>query len=63
MPIYEYECVACAARFERKQRFDEQPVSDCPQCGKAVRRVLHPAPILFTGSGFYSTDNKSSGSS
>jgi putative FmdB family regulatory protein len=63
MPIYEYECVACAARLEKKQRFDEEPLVECPECGERLRRVLHPAPILFQGSGWYSTDNKSSGSS
>ena len=32
MPIYEYECGSCGFCFERKQRFDEEPVSICPEC-------------------------------
>lgn len=60
MPIYEYKCVACEARIEKKQRFDEEPLSICPECGERLRRVLHPAPIVFQGSGWYCTDNKSS---
>ena len=56
MPIYEYECGACHSRFERKQRFDDEPVDICPQCQGKARRVLHSVPIFFRGSGFYSTD-------
>lgn len=57
MPIYEYECSLCHSRFERRQRFDEELVSICPKCQGRVRRVFHSVPILFKGSGFYSTDH------
>jgi putative FmdB family regulatory protein len=60
MPIYEYACDTCQTTFERKQKFSEDPVRDCPECGNGVRRVLHPAGIIFKGSGFYVTDNRSS---
>ncbi len=60
MPIYEYECETCRCRFERKQRFDEEPVSVCSQCGGKSRRVIHSAPIIFKGSGFYVTDSRKS---
>jgi|DewCreStandDraft_1066081.scaffolds.fasta_scaffold02517_6 putative FmdB family regulatory protein len=57
MPIYEYECPACGHRFERRQRFDEAPVSSCPACQTGrPRRLLHPVGIIFKGSGFYTTD-------
>jgi len=56
MPIYEYECRHCHFRFERRQRFDEEPVTICPKCGGKARRVLHSVPIFFKGSGFYTTD-------
>ncbi len=58
MPIYEYECGACHFRFERKQRFDEEPVGICPQCQGKARRVFHSVPIIFKGSGFYITDSR-----
>ncbi len=58
MPIYEYECPVCRLRFERKQGFDEKPVSICPRCNGKARRVLHSVPIFFKGSGFYITDNR-----
>ena len=58
MPIYEYECSLCQFRFDRKQGFDEEPVAMCPKCQGNARRVLHSVPIIFKGSGFYSTDNR-----
>lgn len=60
MPIYEYECNLCQCRFERKQRFDEEPIAMCPKCQGKARRVIHSVPIIFKGSGFYTTDNRKS---
>ena len=61
MPIYEYECNLCYFHFERKQRFDAEPVAVCPECQGKARRVLHSIPIIFKGSGFYTTDNRKGG--
>ena len=61
MPIYEYECSLCCSRFERKQRFDEEPVDICPKCQGKARRVIHSIPIIFKGSGFYVTENRKCG--
>ncbi len=61
MPTYEYECSICHHRFERKQRFDEEPVALCPECQGKVRRVLHSTPVIFKGSGFYITDSRKDG--
>ena len=58
MPIYEYECDICNFHFERKQRFDEEPVDICPECQGKAHRVLHSVPVIFKGSGFYTTDNR-----
>ncbi len=58
MPTYEYECDACHHRFEEKQGFDANPIARCPQCGGRLRRVIHSAPVIFKGSGFYITDNR-----
>jgi putative FmdB family regulatory protein len=58
MPTYEYECESCNFRFERKQRFDEEPVAMCPKCGGKSRRVIHSVPVIFKGSGFYTTDSR-----
>ena len=58
MPIYEYECGLCHFDFERRQRFDEKPVALCPKCQGEARRVLRSVPVIFKGSGFYTTDNR-----
>ncbi len=58
VPIYEYECGVCSYHFERRQRFDDEPVAMCPQCEGKARRVIHSVPIIFKGSGFYTTDNR-----
>src|SRR5262245_57265612 len=60
MPTYEYECLACRQRFERKQSFSDEPVRICPSCGGEVRKVLHPPGIVFKGSGWYVTDSRKS---
>ena len=57
MPIYEYECSNCRSRFERKQRFDEEPVASWPKCSGKARRLIHSVPVIFKGSGFYCTDH------
>ena len=61
MPIYEYECGLCHFCFERRQRFDAEPVALCPKCQGKARRVLHSVPVIFKGSGFYITDNRKGG--
>ena len=58
MPIYIYECDDCCTRFERLQRFTDEPLSDCPKCGGHVRRIIQPVGVIFRGSGFYVTDNR-----
>lgn len=63
MPTYEYECGTCGT-FEQFQRITEDPLSDCPHCGSAVRRLISSGTgIIFKGSGFYSTDSRASGKS
>ncbi|MDE3229289.1 MAG: hypothetical protein KGO05_05370 [Chloroflexota bacterium] len=59
MPMYDYRCKACGARFEAWQKFTDDPISVCPNCSGPAQRVIHAAGIMFKGSGFYSTDNKS----
>jgi len=37
-----------------------EPLSECPECGGKVRRLISPgAGFIFKGSGFYSTDYRS----
>jgi len=60
MPIYEYQCQKCGCRFEVRQDFDDEPITQCQNngCDGLVRRVFSPPAIIFKGSGFYVTDNR-----
>ena len=58
MPTYEYECGSCRYRFDLRQGFDDEPEVECPQCNERARRIFHPAPIIYKGSGFYVTDSR-----
>lgn len=47
MPIYEYEsldpergCALCCRRFERIEGMGSPSLSECPQCGRPVKRVI-----------------------
>lgn len=61
MPTYEYVCRAGHA-FERFQSINDKPLRRCPKCGKAAKRQIGAGgALLFRGSGFYITDNRSTG--
>jgi len=62
LPIYEYVCSCCSARFEIKQGFSDEAKTFCHFCGSKARRVFSPVPIIFKGSGFYVTDSRAAAS-
>ena len=60
MPVYTYRCESCGVQFERHQSFHDAPLTTCPECRKkSLKKVMTPVGIVFKGSGFYATDNKS----
>lgn len=59
MPVYVYQCDTCGLTFEKRQRMTEEPLVDCPECEGHVHRVVQPVGVVFKGSGFYVTDNRS----
>ena len=60
MPIYTYRCENCGVQFEKTQKFSDAPLTRCPECNKkSLRKVYTPVGIVFKGSGFYATDNRS----
>ena len=61
MPLYEYQCDACAHRFEVIQKFSDPPIDLCPKCGGAVKKLLSSPAIQFKGTGWYITDYARSG--
>lgn len=60
MPTYEYACTQCENRVEVHQSFTDAPLESCEICGGRLRRIFHAVGVMFKGSGFYSTDAKSS---
>ncbi len=58
MPTYEYACRNCETHLEVVQRFDDEPLSECPSCGGRLRKVFGSIGISFKGSGFYKTDSR-----
>lgn len=58
MPLYDYKCTSCGNLYEQREGFDAPARQPCPKCGNEAKRVLHPPPIVFKGSGFYITDSK-----
>ncbi|MEP6896749.1 MAG: zinc ribbon domain-containing protein [Chloroflexota bacterium] len=60
MPVYTYRCESCGVQFERHQSFHDAPLKTCPECRKkTLRKVITPTKVIFKGSGFYATDNRS----
>ncbi len=59
MPTYEYKCERCG-KFEQWQSITDDPLASCPTCGGPVNRLIsNNVNIIFKGSGFYVTDNRS----
>jgi putative FmdB family regulatory protein len=63
MPTYGYECKSCTHTFDVFQSMADEPLKNCPQCGKEIRRLINGGTgVIFKGSGFYVTDKKGGGS-
>lgn len=62
MPTYQYRCTECGEELEVVQKFSDDALTVCPACQGALRKVFSPVGIVFKGSGFYRTDNRSSDS-
>jgi putative FmdB family regulatory protein len=58
VPTYEYACTTCGHRLEAVQSFSDDPLTECPECGAALRKVYSPVGIVLKGSGFYKTDSR-----
>ena len=60
MPVYTYRCESCGIQFDHQQSFNEANLTVCPECEEeSLHRVYRPVGIVFKGSGFYATDNRS----
>ncbi|SEG99289.1 putative regulatory protein, FmdB family [Nonomuraea solani] len=62
MPTYQYACNDCGEQLEAVQKFTDDALTVCPACEGKLRKVFSAVGIVFKGSGFYKTDNRSSSS-
>jgi putative FmdB family regulatory protein len=60
MPIYEYQCTQCGYQTEVLQKITDNPLKDCPECGKpTMKKMVTAAAFRLKGGGWYETDFKS----
>jgi putative FmdB family regulatory protein len=60
MPTYQYRCSECGQDLEVVQKFTDDALTECPNCHGSLRKIYNAVGVVFKGSGFYSTDNRSS---
>lgn len=58
MPIYVYKNLTTGETFEIEQRITEDALTEHPETGDPVKRLIQPVGIAFKGSGFYVTDSR-----
>lgn len=58
MPTYGYRCGTCGHEFEILQKITAEPLATCPKCEGKLSKMVYPAGVIFTGSGYYTTDYK-----
>lgn len=59
MPFYEYRCEACGHEIEALQRVSDEPLLDCPECGRpALKKLMSAVGFRLKGGGWYETDFK-----
>lgn len=59
MPTYEYRCRDCGSTLEVVQSIHDAALTQCPDCQGSLRKVFSNVGVVFKGSGFYRTDNRS----
>lgn len=58
MPTYEYKRKD-GTTFEIRQGINEEPLTECPDTGQPVKRVISGgAGVVYKGDGWYVTDYK-----
>ncbi len=60
MPVYRYRNLTTNEIFDLEQRITEAALSQHPETGDPVKRLIQPVGIAFKGSGFYVNDSRSS---
>jgi putative FmdB family regulatory protein len=58
VPTYAYACTACDHAFDAVQKFSDDALTQCPECGGRLRKVYTSIGVTFKGSGFYRNDSR-----
>jgi putative FmdB family regulatory protein len=56
LPLYEYRCAKCGARFEKIRKFSDPPLTKCEKCGGKLEHLLSSPAFKFKGTGWYVND-------
>ena len=56
MPLYEYCCTSCGRKIEIIQKFSDDPLTTCEECGGRLEKLMSVPSIRFKGSGWYVND-------
>jgi len=56
MPLYDYKCDKCDVTMEVYRHSSKDPHPVCEKCGTDMRRMLHPAAVIYKAGGFYTTE-------
>jgi len=63
MPLYEYQCQNCGRTLEKRQKFSDPELTECPHCGGRLEKLLSAPAVQFKGGGWYADLYSSSGGS
>ena len=53
MPLYEYQCQNCKRTLEKRQKFSDPELTECPHCGGRLEKLLSAPAVQFKGGGWY----------
>ncbi|MBN2427194.1 MAG: zinc ribbon domain-containing protein [Deltaproteobacteria bacterium] len=56
MPVYEYGCEKCGEVFEVKQKFSDDPITECKFCKGPVHKLISAPAFSLKGSGWSKTN-------
>ena len=56
MPIYEYRCTSCGKEIEVRQKFSDDPLTECEDCSGALEKMISQSSFVLKGSGWHKTD-------
>jgi putative FmdB family regulatory protein len=56
MPLYEYQCQKCGKVIEALQKFSDDPLTKCEECGGRLEKLISKSSFALKGKGWYKTD-------